>query len=207
MDSEHGFSSAYIDVSPRLCVTEKKTKNIVVKLGHVTTCTPSKLACVCLAPVRSMAELAQPSSLLLSGAETDFSRPGSYGSVSQDHVIRFSDHKSSSEKAPDEAEAEEKEFPWIQTTLISSAMVGIVVVMVVFAHDTSPWQDFFNRGAGHVLVDLCAAFLFFASSDVFAQILPAMYAGQGFGRTNDLHATILKQARAHACLRGSTCAC
>ena len=159
-----------------------------------------------LAPVCGMAEPAQPSSLLLSGAETDFGRPGSYGSVSQDHVIHFSDHKASSEQMPDEAEAEEKEFPWIQTTLVSSAMVGIVVVVVVFAHDTSPWQDFFNRGAGHVLVDLSAAFLFFASSDVFAQILPAMYAGRRFGRTNDLHLTALKQARAYACLRGSTCA-
>lgn len=142
-----------------------------------------------------MSEEPQSASLLPTGAATDMTRLGSYGSL-QEQVIQLCDPLASTEKtqeAVSEADLATKKFPWLQTMLVSSAIFGMVLVVLVFARETSPWHGFFNRGIQQVLVDLSAAFVFFASSDVIAQTLPAVHVGGRYGRTNDLRLVRLKQ--------------
>jgi hypothetical protein len=56
------------------------------------------------------------------------------------------------------------------------------LVVFVFAHDTSPWNDLFSRGTWHLVGNLAAAFAFFSCSDVIAQLLPIFQANQHVGR-------------------------
>ena len=62
--------------------------------------------------------------------------------------------------------------PYMQLTLLGSALLGLLLVILVFANDTSPWKDLLSRGALHLLQNFGVAFLFFFSSDIAAQLLP-----------------------------------
>jgi hypothetical protein len=148
-----------------------------------------------------MTEYPQQHSLLLSGADDELVRLGSYGSVSQDHAIQVvPEEKPHSETVPG-AGAATREFPWLQTTLIFSALVGLALVVLVFAHDTDPWHDFLSRGKKVVLIDLSVAFVFFAASDVIAQIIPVINQRNGRGDSRRLlrHHEAISYTRAARC--------
>ena len=68
-------------------------------------------------------------------------------------------------------------------SLVSAAILGMVLVITVFAHDPSPWHDLFSRGTDHAIGNLSAAFAFFALSDVIAQVLPKEQENRRMGRS------------------------
>ena len=92
-----------------------------------------------------------------------------------------------------------------QVTLVSAAAVGMVLVVFVFANDTSPWHDLFSRGTWHVIGNFSAAFGFFAVSDVIAQALPLVKSNRRMGRSVDdrLHVNFARAVRCGALGRTS----
>ena len=148
-----------------------------------------------------MTEHPQPHSLLLGRADDELVRMGSYGSVSHDHAVQFEPEEKPRPDTVPGGGAATREFPWVQMTLIFSALVGLTLVVLVFAHDTDPWNDFLSRGLGHVLADLSVAFVFFAASDVIAQVIPLINQRNGRGDNRRLlrHHEAISYTRAARC--------
>lgn len=129
--------------------------------------------------------------LLEGGSEQGAARKAGYGATADACAptpIRLYPHE------------RQQHFPWVQVTLVSAAAVGMVLVVFVFANDTSPWHDLFSRGTWHVIGNFSAAFGFFAVSDVIAQALPLVKSNRRMGRSVDdrLHVNFARAARCGA---------